>query len=269
MEGPSGIRLGTTAPKVWGAADFARVGAQHVLAHELLASAVQVRPRERVLDVGAGTGNAALAAARRGAEVTAVDVVAASLEVAARRAATEGLSFNTRVADALQLPLDDAAFDVGLSTFAIMFAADPARAAEELLRVVRPGGRIGLTAWTAGGFVGRHMAVLAHWSPAGNLYTAPLRWGDAAWVVDLLGDRVTSPRTQTLTVDLCHPSDSEMVEFQRQTLGPMKATFDRLTPEEQKDLTCELRAVIAEFNTAPDGTVIVPAEYLQLTAVRS
>src|SRR5581483_1579747 len=104
--------------------------------------------RERVLDVAAGSGNAALAAARRGAEVTATDFVPRLLETAARRAHTEGLELETREADAQALPFADGAFDVVLSTFGVMFAPDQDRAAGELLRVCRPGGRIGLTAWT-------------------------------------------------------------------------------------------------------------------------
>ena len=141
-------QLTRQARAMWADGHFARAGAEQVVVGELLARAVDVHPGERVLDVAAGSGNAALAAARRGGRVTATDFVPALLEVAARRAEVEGLELDTQEADAQALPFADGSFDVVLSTFGVMFAPDQARAAAELLRVCRPGGRIGLTAWT-------------------------------------------------------------------------------------------------------------------------
>jgi ubiquinone/menaquinone biosynthesis C-methylase UbiE len=149
------------ARRVWSQGDFARAGAEQVIVGELLCRAIDIHPGERVLDVAAGSGNAALAAARRGASVTATDFVPALLETAARRAQVEGLELETREADAQDLPFPDATFDVVLSTFGVIFAPDQARAAAELLRVCRPGGRIGLTAWTPDSVMAAIQAIAA------------------------------------------------------------------------------------------------------------
>ena len=126
------------ARRVWSQGDFARAGAEQVIVGELLARAIDIHPGQRVLDVAAGSGNAALAAARRGARVAASDFVPQLLTTAARRAETEGLDLETREADAQALPFADGEFDVVLSPFGVMFAPDQSRAASELLRVCRP-----------------------------------------------------------------------------------------------------------------------------------
>ena len=146
---------------VWSLGDFARAGAEQVIVGELLARAIDIHPGERFLDVAAGSRNAALAAARRGASVTATDFVPTLLETAARRAQVEGLELETREADAQDLPFPDATFDVVLSTFGVIFAPDQAGAAAELLRVCRPGGRIGLTAWTPDSVMAAIQAIAA------------------------------------------------------------------------------------------------------------
>jgi ubiquinone/menaquinone biosynthesis C-methylase UbiE len=133
--------------EVWAAGDYQRVGVRLVPASEQLVTDLAVRPGDRVLDVGGGTGNTALAAARRDADVVCSDIVPELLEYARSRAGMEGLAFETEVADAADLPFPDAAFDVVASTFGVVFAGDPERAAQELLRVLRPGGRLGMTAW--------------------------------------------------------------------------------------------------------------------------
>ena len=253
--------------RVWASANFARVGAQHVLAHELLAHATGVHTGQRVLDVGAGTGNAALAAARRGAEAIAVDLVADGLAIAEQRAASEGFAITTQVADAQALPFPDEHFDVVLSTFAVIFAPDPRKAASELIRVCRPGGRIGLTTWTPQGYVGQHMSTLArHQARPGG--TNALRWGEPQWLRRTLSGPITDLRTEALTIDMCMPSPDEAIDVQRQTLGPVRATFDALDAAGRQALTDELRSVIARFNQATDGTVLIPAEYLEITATK-
>lgn len=254
--------------QVWASANLARIGAQHVLGHELLVHSVDVHAGQRVLDVGAGTGNAAVAAARRGAEVTAIDLVEELLGIAQRRAGVEGFTITTRVADAQDLPFPDSHFDVVLSAFAVMFAPDPHKAASELFRVCRHGGRIGLTAWTPEGFVGQHMSTMAHYqSHSGG--TNALRWGEENWVRQILTGRSSELRTLVRNVDMCHRSPGEAIESQRRGLGPVRATFDALDRDGQQALTEELKQVIARFNRATDGTVVVAAEYLESVAVRS
>ena len=163
----------------WTGGAVRRVGVRHVVVGERLCGAVGVHAGERVLDVAAGSGNAALAAARRGASVTASDIAEAPLELARRRAELEGLALTTELADAAELPFEDASFDVVLSTFGVMFAPDQQRVADELTRICRPGGRIGLASWTPRGLVGSSFATIdEHLPPSRAVKLASaLEWG--------------------------------------------------------------------------------------------
>jgi len=256
---------------MWSLGDFARAGAEQVLVGELLCRAIDIHPGQRVLDVAAGSGNAALAAARRGARVTATDFVPRLLQAAARRAHAEGLELETRAADAQALPFPDGAFDVVLSTFGVMFAPDQARAAAELLRVCRPGGRIGLTAWTPASVMAATQAIAARSAPFPPVPGArsPIEWGTEARVRELLGSGVSELTAQLLSTDMCGISAAGRVEFNRAYVGPTKAIFDRLDPAAQQALAAELASCLQQFNRAADGTLVAPAEYLQLTATRA
>lgn len=189
------------AQAMWALGDFARAGAEQVVVAELLSRAINVHPGERVLDVAAGSGNAALAAARRGAAVIATDFVPQLLQAAARRPQAEGLPLETQEADAQRLPFADGAFDVVLSTFGVMFAPDQPRAAAELLRVCRPGGRVGLTAWTSDSVIAAMQAAAARFAPSPPLPGArsPLEWGAETRVRELLGRGATDLSVQVLT----------------------------------------------------------------------
>ena len=256
---------------VWSLGDFARAGAEQVIVGELLCRAIDIHPGQRVLDVAAGSGNAALAAARRGARVTATDFVPRLLQAAARRAQAEGLELETREADAQSLPFPDGAFDVVLSTFGVMFAADQARAAAELLRVCRPGGRIGLTAWTPASVMAAAQAIAGRFAPFPPVPGArsPIEWGTEARVRELLGSGVTELTAQVLSTDMCGISPAGRVEFNRAYVGPTKAIFDRLDPAAQQTLADELASCLQQFNRATDGTLVASAEYLQVTATRA
>jgi len=245
--------------KIWADGDFAKVGAAQVIVGERLARAVDVHPGERVLDVAAGSGNAALAAARRGADVIATDFVGRLLGVAVRRADAEGLPLRTREADAERLPFADGEFDVVLSTFGVMFAPDQQRAADELLRVCRPGGRIGLG----------QQVVARHLPPPPPGAPRPIAWGTPEHVRTLLGDRVADLRFRVRETDLCGPSAAERVEFNRTYMGPTRAAFARLDPAAQEKLATELAADLERFNRATDGTLVAPSAYLEVVAVRA
>jgi len=259
------------ARAMWALGDFARAGAEQVIVAELLCRAIDIHPGERVLDVAAGSGNAALAAARRGARVTATDFVPALLQVAARRAAVEGLVVDTEEADAQALPFADGAFDVVLTTFGVMFAPDQARAASELVRVCRPAGRIGLTAWTPGSVMASAQAIAGRFAPFPPIPGArsPIEWGTEARVRELLGTAVTDLSAQVLTTEMCAASPAARVEFNRTYIGPTKAIFDRLDPAGQQSLADELANCLQQYNRATDGTLIAPAEYLQVIATKA
>jgi SAM-dependent methyltransferase len=252
--------------QVWADGDFAKVGAAQVIVGERLAVAVDIHPGQRVLDVAAGTGNAALAAARRGAAVIATDFVERLLAVAAQRAEAEGLPLQTRVADAERLPFADGEFDVALSTFGVMFAPDQERAAAELIRVCRPGGRIGLTCWTPTGLIGSSQQVTArHLAPPPGS-PRPTAWGTPERVRELFGDRVSDIRFRLRHTDLCGTSAAERVEFNRTYMGPTKAAFARLNPPAQQRLAADLTTDLERFNRATDGTLVAASEYLEVVA---
>jgi SAM-dependent methyltransferase len=260
------IKMTERARTVWSLGDFARAGAEQVIVGELLCRAIDVHPGERVLDVAAGSGNAALAAARRGARVTATDFVPQLLQTAARRAEAEGLELETREADAQALPFADGAFDVVLSTFGVMFAPDQAGAARELLRVCRPGGRIGLTAWTPSSVMAATQAIAAQYAPPRPGARSPFEWGTEARVRELLGAGITELDARVLATDMYGASPAARVEFNRAYVGPVKAVFDRLGPDAQQALAAELASCLDRFNRAADGTLVAPADYLQILA---
>jgi SAM-dependent methyltransferase len=257
------------ARAVWTMGDFARAGAEQVIVAERLVRAVDIHPTESVLDVAAGSGNAAIAASRRGARVVATDFVPQLLDVARRRAGVEGLALETQTADAQELPFDDASFDVVLSTFGVIFAPDQDRAAGELVRVCRPGGRIGLTAWTPNSLIASNQAIAGRYAPSAPGLRSPTEWGTESRIRELLGDAIGHLTTRVRTTDLCSASAAERVTFNRTYVGPTKAIFDRLDPVEQEDLAGELTANLELFNRATDGTLVAAAEYLEVVAVRT
>lgn len=260
----------TAHPAAWSQGNFQRIASAHVLVGELLCRAGNVRPGEQVLDVASGTGNAALAAARRGAQVIATDIVGPMLEVARKRAAAEELTIVTEVADAQALPFADASFDVVLSTFGVMFAADQRKAARELLRVCRPGGRICLANWTPGGLVGRSLAVMRTWQPAQAQAAVSTDWGKPSHLRELFGEGIRELRIEMRTSDLCAPSPHTVVALQREHLPPVRALFASLESEhERTELAADFVASLDTYNRALDGTFIAAADYLEVVAVRA
>jgi SAM-dependent methyltransferase len=255
--------------QVWADGDFAKVGAAQVIVGERLARSVDIRPGQRVLDVAAGSGNAALAAARRGADVTATDFVDRLLAVASQRAEVEGLSLHTQVADAERLPFADGEFDVVLSTFGVMFAPDQQRAADELLRVCRPRGRIGLASWTPTGLIGSGHRVVAQFGPPAISGPRPTAWGTPERIRELFGDRLGDIRFRLRSTDLCGPSAAERVEFNRRYMGPIRAAFARLEPAMREKLAAALAADLERFNRATDGTLVAASEYLEVVGDRA
>ncbi|WP_242894392.1 class I SAM-dependent methyltransferase [Actinomadura litoris] len=256
------------ARKVWEATDYQPIATRDVLVSELLARAADVRSGQRVLDVAAGSGNTALAAARRGARVTAADVVPGLLETASRRAAVEGLELGVEVADAQELPFADGSFDVVLSSFGVMYAPDQRRAAAELLRVCRPRGRVGLVSWTPTGLTARLQKVMAAFLPAPRAASGPppVMWGDEDHCRGLFGAGAASVRSRVRVNEWCAPSAVAQVEFLVRHLPPWHAAFGRLDPEARRKVSEAAAAEIDGENRAEDGTLVAEAEYLELVA---
>ena len=252
----------------WASGDFAVVGVTLQIVGELLAEAADVRAGERVLDVAAGNGNATLAAARRFARVTSTDYVPALLEKGRARAAAEGLAIDFREADAEALPFPDASFDIALSTFGVMFAPDQARAAAEMRRVVRPGGRIAMANWTPEGFIGQlFKAVGKHIPPPAGL-ASPLLWGNEDHVRQLFGADALQARITRRMFNFRYASPTHWVHVFRDYYGPLNRAFAALAPNAADALEQDLLALIDRFNTAGPDSMVAPAEYLEIVLTR-
>jgi SAM-dependent methyltransferase len=255
--------------RIWASGDFHRVGMRLVPISERLAASLDIRPGERVLDVAGGTGNTALAAARRDAHVICTDFVPELLEHATRRSEVELLPFRTMVADAQALPFADADFDVVTSTLGVMFAPNQDRAAAELARVTRRGGRIGLVAWTPGSAGAELLALIARYVPPPAGLRSPARWGTPEGLAELLGPWISEQRLSVAAVDVTAPSLDEQFSRFRLWFGPFAAALSRLDEVTQAAFVQEWRELWQRFNRADDGTVVVPHEYLEIIAIRA
>ncbi len=248
----------------WASGDFARIGVTLQIVGELLAEAADVRAGEQVLDVAAGSGNATLAAARRFAEVTSTDYVPGLLDKGRLRAEAEGLDVRFEVADVEQLPFADHRFDVVLSTFGCMFAPDHARTAREMLRVVRPGGRIAMANWTPGGFIGRLFQVIGAQVPPPAGVASPALWGTEPHLRELFGPQVARVQTERRVFNFRYRDAAHWVQMFRDWYGPTHKAFAALDADGQARLERGIVALLEEYNTAGPDSLVVPGEYLEV-----
>jgi ubiquinone/menaquinone biosynthesis C-methylase UbiE len=248
----------------WSAGDFAAIGVTLQIVGETLCEAIDLRAGERVLDVAAGNGNATLAAARRFADVTSTDYVPALLERSQARAEAERLPVAYQVADAEALPFPNASFDVVLSTFGVMFTADHARAAREMLRVCRPGGRIGMANWTPEGFIGQLFKVVGRHVPPPAGAPSPAFWGTGVGLEMLFGDGAASIAATERTFVFRYRSPQHWVDMFRTWYGPVLKAFAALNAQNQAALEEDILALLARFNCATDGSLAAPAAYLEV-----
>jgi ubiquinone/menaquinone biosynthesis C-methylase UbiE len=251
----------------WSSGDYARIGTTLQIVGEQLCEALDVRAGQRVLDVAAGNGNVALAAARRGCEVTAADYVPALLERARRRAEADGLPLNIREADAEALPFDDASFDVVVSTFGVMFTPDQDRAAAELLRVCRPGGKIGLANWTPDGLIGQLFKTIGKHLPPPAGARSPALWGTRERLAQLF-ERHASVHSAQRHFVFRAQSSLHWLEFFRTYYGPLLKAFAALEPQAQDALARDIVALLDRFNRSGDSTLVAPSEYLEVVLTR-
>ena len=252
----------------WASGDFAVIGTTLQIVGETLAEAADVRAGERVLDVAAGNGNATLAAARRFAKVTSTDYVPALLDDGARRAAAERLDVAFEVADAEDLPFEDQTFDVVLSTFGAMFTPDHTRPAREMLRVTRPGGRIGLANWTPEGFIGRLFRIVGAYLPPPSGLKSPALWGTEPHIVELFGAQAMEIRTERKHFNFRYRSPAHWLQVFREFYGPVHKAFAALDRARQKSLATDIVGLLEELNIAGGSSLVVPGEYLEVVIVR-
>jgi ubiquinone/menaquinone biosynthesis C-methylase UbiE len=264
---PDLIALKTKQQAAWSSGDYAVVGATLQIIGENLCEAMDLRSGQKVLDVAAGNGNVTLAAARRWCEVTSTDYVPQLLERGRERAAADGLEIAFREADAEALPFQDAAFDVVVSTFGVMFTPSQERAAAELLRVCRPGGRIGLANWTPAGFIGQLFKTIGKYVPPAAGVRSPALWGTRERLTELFGAHATVESVQRNFV-FRYRSPQHWLEVFRTYYGPVLKAFAALDPAGQHALAGDLIALIGQFNRSGDATMVVPSEYLEIVITR-
>jgi ubiquinone/menaquinone biosynthesis C-methylase UbiE len=230
---------------------------------ETLCEAVDLRSGQHVLDVAAGNGNATLAAARRFADVVSTDYVGSLLDLGRERAKADRLPVTFQEADAENLPFPEASFDVVLSTFGVMFTPNQEKAASELIRVCRPGGKIGLANWTPEGFIGRLFKTIGKYIPPAPGVKSPALWGTKTHLDALFGAKAT------VTAERRHfafryKSPEHWVELFRGYYGPVLKAFAAIDPPARTALEADLYALLGEFNIAKDGTLVAPSEYLEV-----
>ncbi len=252
----------------WASGDYAVIGITLQIVGESLIEAVDLRAGERVIDVAAGNGNATLAAARRFAQVTSTDYVPTLLEKGRARAQAEGLAVDFHEADAESLPFDDGRFDVALSIFGAMFAPNQAQTAAELARVVRPGGRIGLASWTPEGFLGELFRTIARHMPPPAGVQSPMLWGKEDRLRELFADTVQDLRARRAIYNFRYRSPAHWVQVFRDYYGPTHKAFAALDAAGQAALEADLVALLERRNVGGDGSLVVPAEYLEVVITR-
>lgn len=254
--------------QTWALGDFSMVGRLSMPAAESLCEAADLRAGNTVLDVATGSGNVALAAARRFCTVTGVDFVPALLETGRRRAEVEHLEVTFLEGDAVALPVPDQSFDVVLSQYGVMFAPDQPRAANELVRACRPGGTIGLASWTPDSFAGTLFQVSAKYIPPPPGLKPPVRWGTEEGLRELFGDRVQWRALERRINRQRFFSPQHFVEFFRAYFGPTVRAFEVLDAARQRELEEDLIASVTRFNRSGDETVLIESTYLEAIGTR-
>jgi ubiquinone/menaquinone biosynthesis C-methylase UbiE len=252
----------------WASGDYHMIGTQITIVSELLIEALDLHSTERVLDVATGSGNAAMAAARRGCTVVGLDYVPALLIRARRRTEADGLEAEFVAGDAEDLPFADDSFDVVSSVFGAMFAPDQEQTARELARVCRPGGRIGLVAHTPEGFIGQLFKTIARHVPPPAGLRSPILWGTEDRLAELFRDSIAEIRSVKRTYVFRYRSPQDFLQYWRRFYGPTLKAFEAVGEDGSKALQADLLYLIAKYNRATDGTMVVPTEYLETVIVK-
>lgn len=254
----------TRQQAAWSTGNYAVVGTTLQIVGENLCEALDLRSGARVLDVAAGNGNATLAAARRWCDVTSTDYVSSLLESGRGRAQAEGHTIQFQEADAENLPFADASFDAVMSTFGVMFTPNQDKAASELARVCKPGGRIGLANWTPESFIGQLFKTIGKYIPPAPGVKSPGLWGTKARLEELFGKTAREIRTTSREFAFRYRSPTHWIEVFRAYYGPMNKTFGALDAGKQAAFTQDLLALMESRNRSGDRTLVLPSEYLEV-----
>lgn len=252
----------------WGSGDYGRIGVTLQITGEELCEAMDLRAGAHVLDVAGGNGNASLAAARRFCTVVSTDYVQGLLEQSQVRAKAEGLVIDYQQADAEDLPFADASFDQVVSTFGVMFTPDQARAAAELLRVCKPGGKIGLANWTPDGFIGQLFKTIGGYVLPPPGINSPAAWGTEAFLCEHFSGRVQAIDVSSKQFNFRYQSPEHWLDVFTNYYGPILKAFEALDEAKQQSLRVDLLHLIDTHNCADDGSMVVPSGYLEVVITR-
>lgn len=252
----------------WSSGDYGNIGVRLQIVGESLSEAADIQAGESVLDVAAGNGNASLAAARRFAQVTSTDYVPWLLEQGRRRADGDRLPVTFQVADAESLPFPEGSFDAVLSTFGVMFSPDHERAAAEMLRVVKPGGRIGLANWTPDGFIGEFFRVVTSFVPPPDGLRSPLAWGTETYLATLFGAQAADIRTRKSVYTFRFQSPEHWFDYFRTFYGPTFKAYAALEERRRDEFRVAMMELARRWNRSTRGTLVAPGEYLEVVITR-
>ena len=252
----------------WASGDYAIVGTTLQIVGEQLCEAMDLRPGSRVLDVAAGNGNMTLAAARRWCRVTSTDFVPALLERGRERAAAERLDIAFQQADAEALPFADDSFDAVVSTFGVMFTPDQDKAAAELLRVCRAGGKIGMANWTPDGMIGKLFKTLGKHLPPPAGVRPPSLWGTDARIAEMFGRQAADIRIERRQFAFRYLSTQHWLDVFRTYYGPTLKAFGALDAGAQAALAKDMLALAKEHNRSGDETMVAPSDYLEIVITK-
>ena len=267
---PQLSQLKSSLKSTWMAGDFGEIAKYTAKEGEDFVKRIGVPPGARVLDVACGTGNTAIPEARLGAEVIGVDIAVNLLQQAQQRAQAENLNARFQEGDAEQLPFGDAEFDYVITMFGAMFAPRPERVAAELLRVCKPGGTIAMANWTPEGFVGKNFMLTSKFVPPPPGIPAPILWGKEEVVRERFGAGVSEIKFARRQASFEYPfPPAQVVTLFREYFGPTKVAFSRLDPAGQEQMAKALESLWSEGNQATEGKTLVPAEYLEVKAIRA
>jgi len=254
----------------WIAGDFGEIAKSIEAGAEEFVERLDLKPGTRVLDVACGTGNLAIPAARKGADVTGVDIAPNLIEQAQARAEAEGLNAEFEVGDAEAMPYADRSFDVVMTMFGAMFAPRPDVTARELKRVCRPGGLLAMANWTPEAFTGQMFKTNGKHVPPPPEMPSPILWGKEDVVRERLAEGFADLQTTRRKITFTYPfGPTDVVEHFRMYFGPTQKAFESLDTAGQNALRADLEQLWTEHNRATDGTTEVESEYLEVRAIRA
>jgi ubiquinone/menaquinone biosynthesis C-methylase UbiE len=253
---------------VWAAGDFAVIGWNLVYPGELLCEAVELRAGQKLLDVATGAGNAALSAARRNCTAVGIDYVPDLIKGARARAAAEGLPAQFEVGDCEHLPFPDASFDRVLSVFGSMFAPDQESAAQELIRVCRSGGRIGMANWTPDGFWGQTFGLMGRYLPPPADVRPPPEWGTEKRLNELFGAATSLMSIKKRSALFRYRDNAHWIDVFKTCFGPIMLVLENLGEQGSGEFLRELNNTLSRFNVSSDDTLMISADYLEVVIVK-